>query len=133
MAGLGVLATVDLPGEAASVRRARDEVRDLLVQAGVREVEDALLLLSEVLTNAVRHTASGQPGGQVRVALRDFGARVQVDVMDEGSDTNKPDIGDLPQDEDVDGRGLWLVQALALDWGWHEDVAGRTVWFQVAR
>jgi anti-sigma regulatory factor (Ser/Thr protein kinase) len=128
-----VVATVDLPGKASSVKRARDHVRGLLVRQGVRDVDDALLLLSEVVTNAIKHTASGR-GGWLLVAVADCGGgAVQLEVVDEGSDVSKPGVRDFPEVEGFNGRGLWLVQALALEWGWHEDEAGRTVWFQVAK
>jgi serine/threonine-protein kinase RsbW len=130
---LGLLGQVELPAEVASVPKARRYVRDLLEAAGHAQTEDALLLVSELVTNSVRHSDSGRiPGGRVSVAVANHDGTLHIDVIDAGSTGHRPR---LCLDVDADsggGRGLWLVQELATAWGWHETPAGRAVWFQLA-
>ena len=59
---LDVLAADWFPGEAASVRYARDFVRGVLGEIWPR-LDDVLVMVSEIATNAVRHTASGGEDG----------------------------------------------------------------------
>ncbi|MEO3861823.1 ATP-binding protein [Acrocarpospora sp. B8E8] len=134
MTGLGVLGAVELPGEAVSVVRARAFVRGVLERAGVGEAADVLLLVSELVGNAVAHSDSGQ-GGRVAVAVLGCGDQgdrvVRVEVSDQGSDENKPQVRDGEGLLASGGRGLRLVELMARAWGWDEDGSGRTVWFEV--
>jgi serine/threonine-protein kinase RsbW len=89
---------------------------------------DAELVASELATNTVVHTASGQPGGTfgIRIQLRpDDTARMEFD------DAGGPADFATPQHDREGGRGLTLVQALTTDWGVHGDAAGRTVWAEL--
>ncbi|MEO3862811.1 ATP-binding protein [Acrocarpospora sp. B8E8] len=132
MSGLEVLGVVELPGEAASVARARAFVRGLLERAGVGEASDVLLLVSELVTNAVAHSESGQ-GGRVGVVVVACPDRiVRVEVCDQGSDASKPQVRDDRGLLAIGGRGLRLVEQIARGWDWDEDGSGRTVWFEVA-
>lgn len=68
---LGLLGQVDLPAEAAAVPRARRYVRDLLDGTGHPQTDDALLLVTELVTNSVRHSDSGRtPARHVETAER---------------------------------------------------------------
>ncbi|MFI7051433.1 ATP-binding protein [Streptosporangium canum] len=129
-----MLGHVALPGDVASVPQARLYVRDLLSAVGPSRLEDALLLVTELVTNSVRHSDSGRrPDGQVAVVVTERPEMVHVDVIDQGSASRTPRVH---QDVDTDsggGRGLWLVRELASAWGWHDDPAGRVVWFQMAK
>ncbi|WP_170322563.1 ATP-binding protein [Acrocarpospora macrocephala] len=128
-----VLWYADLPGVAESVPLARRYVRDVLVSAGCTRIDDALLLTSELLGNAIRHSDSGrEPGGSVSVVVcREVGV-VRVEVIDQGSPSSKPEVVVDPNGEGCGGRGLWLVSQIASMWGWHEGVTGQVVWFQLA-
>ncbi|MFD8705905.1 ATP-binding protein [Kitasatospora sp. NPDC059648] len=86
--------------------------------------DDVQLILSEVLTNAVRHGA----GRQVTVLYRLDTARLRVEVRDQGDA--------LPCQRSVDGeaedgRGLTIVERLASRWGVDERVIGKAVWFEI--
>ncbi|MEC4018559.1 ATP-binding protein [Streptomyces sp. H27-D2] len=94
--------------------------------AGV--VDEAVLLASELATNAVVHTRSGDPLGSFSVELAITGRTVRVLVHDLGSRRIPQVLGGT----DSGGRGLWLVHALADDWGTSSDATGRTVWFELA-
>jgi two-component sensor histidine kinase len=87
--------------------------------------EDAALLLSEVATNALAHSASGRGGGFTVTVLHRSGD-VRVEVADQGGLW-------LPEtaEDEVHGRGLVIVSSLARAWGITGDEAGRTVWFEL--
>jgi anti-sigma regulatory factor (Ser/Thr protein kinase) len=88
----------------------------------------ATLLTSELVTNAILHTASGAADGTVTVVVVDVPDGVLVEVIDDGS-AGTPVVKD-----DVlapDGHGLYLVQQLAAQWGYLRDPAGTTVWFHL--
>lgn len=123
----------DLPGEEASVPVARAWVRELLAaRVPGAALDDVLLLLSEMVTNAVTHSASGQgTDGQVTVRVALVSRMIHVEVTDAGSVTSAPVARPAPPDSDG-GRGLWLVNAISTAWGSHHDAGtGRTIWFQV--
>ena len=74
---------------------------------GSHAADDAALLTSELFTNAILHSASRLPGGQVTVSVRTGGGIVRVDVTDQGElppcFPRRPGLG----------QGLALVAALA--------------------
>lgn len=94
------------PGTADQVRRARSAVAAAL--DGYPLAGDAVLCVSELATNAVRHSASGWPGGVFAVRAEIWpGGGVHVEVHDEG--------GPWQSGQDADGRvhGLGIVAELA--------------------
>ena len=112
------LGNLTLPGTASSVPIARVWLSGTLVGAGHGRLDDVLLVLSELATNAVRHSSSKLPGGRVMVRVSEVEVGlVRVEVIDEGSD-------DVPcrREPDFDrctGRGLHLVEMLSKEWGHH--------------
>lgn len=82
------------------------------------------LLVSEVATNAVLHAE----GSEVRVRVLDRGPRLRVEVADGSEALPRP--RDAP-DGAEDGRGLALVQALAVRWGVESGPDGKTSWFEI--
>ncbi len=99
---------------------------------GTRPHEEVVLVLGELTANAVRH--GHVPGRDFRLLLR-VGAparTVRVEVTDTRGDRTPPDPRELPVPgtEDTGGRGLLLVAALAVRWGWHprRGGPGKTVW-----
>ncbi|GHH70004.1 hypothetical protein GCM10017673_21200 [Streptosporangium violaceochromogenes] len=128
-----LLGQVTLPGKATSASRARHYVRDLLAVTGHTWADDALLLVSELVTNSVRHSRSNRPGGQVTVSVAVREGTLHVDVADAGSADRGPRLRPEMSADSVGGRGLWLVQRLASAWGWREVPAGRVVWFRLAK
>lgn len=103
----------ELPAHGGSVAEARRRVRAHLRGAGCGEdgVETAALLVSELATNTVRHTAS--PVFVCRVAYD--GAHVALEVEDHGGTPEVPHRRE-PGPGDEDGRGLLLVDALCAHW-----------------
>ncbi|MEV0345091.1 ATP-binding protein [Nonomuraea sp. NPDC050680] len=109
------LGEVVLPGVAHSVTVARHCVGEMLAAAGHRDAENALLIVTELTTNALIHTASGLHGGVITVEVVAVDDEiVRVEVTDDGADT-VPRSG-VSGDDDCHGRGLWLVEQFALTW-----------------
>ena len=120
-----VLGSLTIPGRPEEVSRARAFVAALAGPAA----ETAALLTSELVTNAVLHTGSGRDGGAVTVVVIDLPDGLLVEVADDGSPDCGPEVsGDRYA---ACGHGLFLVEQLAARWGYRQDSAGTTVWFQV--
>ena len=118
---------VRLPNRPESASAARRLTRDvLLTHWGLSAplAEDTVLLVSELVGNAVRHT--GAQTLWLRLLLRR--GRIRVEVRD-------PSRG-LPcllpvQELDVSGRGLFLVDRLSARWGVDLLPHGKTTWFEM--
>jgi hypothetical protein len=89
---------------------------------------DAVLLTSELVTNALQHTATGT-GGDFAVVAGHGPGRVRITVTDDGS-PGTPALGSRPPLATC-GQGRVLVTALAACWGHHGDEHGRSVWFEL--
>ncbi|MFI1399364.1 ATP-binding protein [Streptomyces sp. NPDC020681] len=121
----------------AEVGRARRWARSRLAGSGIGDdeplAEILILLISELVTNAVVHTGcpavlrmlfggdAPEAGiaGTVRVEVADISARPPQQRKADGEDTN--------------GRGLALVDGLADRWGWQAEGAGKSIWCEVDR
>lgn len=126
-----------VPHGPAGVGKARHRMRAQLRSGGVAEsvIDDAVLILSELLSNACKH---GRPlgdapagDGDVRAAWRvDARGRLVVEVTDGGGPTRPAPA--TPSVTAHGGRGLNIITALADDWGVRDDVEGEvTVWVVV--
>jgi anti-sigma regulatory factor (Ser/Thr protein kinase) len=93
----------------SEVHQARQRVRDWLAGHGRRD--DAVLAVSELVTNALEHTR--QAGGVLRVNVT--GDAATVSVVD-GGGTERP-VPREPQATETGGRGLQIVQEIGDDWG----------------
>jgi anti-sigma regulatory factor (Ser/Thr protein kinase) len=91
-------------------------------------IDDAVLLTSELVTNAVAHTASGT-GGKVVVTVYRADTRVRVEVRDGGS-SRVPAVCSGGTAEES-GYGLRLVELIARCWGYRGGQRGRIVWFML--
>ncbi|MFP8885977.1 ATP-binding protein [Streptomyces mangrovi] len=120
-------AEVRLPNRPESARTARRLVRSvLLTRWGLSEAlaEDTVLLVSELVGNAVRHTGAQSLG----LRLRRQRGRIRVEVRDPSR--GLPCL--LPVHEfDVSGRGLFLVDHLSDRWGVDLLPLGKTTWFEL--
>jgi anti-sigma regulatory factor (Ser/Thr protein kinase) len=107
---------------------ARAWVATRLPRVSQEVTEDVLLLVSELVTNAVRH---GSPDIVIGVSV--LPGRVRVEVHD-GSDALPVVPAGQPSVERPTGRGLLIVSVTATDWG-VDRVAGRpgkTVWAELS-
>lgn len=114
----------DGPEGASFARRATARAAELW-RLDRELTETALLLVSELATNAIRH---GAP--PVRLSLRLDADRLRVEVTD-GSPT-LPRLA-RPGPDQAGGRGLQIVQQLAARWGAQASrrQLGKTVWFEL--
>lgn len=119
-------ACVDLACAADMVAVARRFVERTLRMWEVDDehLDDAVLLTSELMSNAVLHartdvrlTVRSQEDGTLRVEVADENPRLPISVA--------------PPDEAQSGRGLWLVETLASAWGVERLPEGKTVWFEL--
>ncbi len=113
----------------AEVGRARRWARSRLAGCGIGADEPLtdtlILLISELVTNAVVHT-----GCPAVLRMLFGGPGVRVEVMD---------VSDCPpsrrraEDSETSGRGLELVDGLADRWGWQREGAGKRIWCEIDR
>jgi anti-sigma regulatory factor (Ser/Thr protein kinase) len=115
------------PGCADQVARARQFVADEL--AGCPVSDEAVLCVSELATNALTHTASGD-GGKFEVIVQRWLYLARVSVCDEGSQES-PGARALDLISES-GRGLGLVEMIADRWGQPGDGNGRVIWFEMS-
>lgn len=116
----------DGPEGASFARRAMQRAA-VLWKLDRDTTETALLLVSELATNAIRH---GAP--PVRLSLRLEQDRLRVEVTD--SSPALPQVA-RPGPDQTGGRGLLIVQQLAAKWGARAlpRHLGKTVWFDLLR
>ena len=114
------------PGATGQVGRARLFVGDVL--DGCPVADDAVLLTSELVTNAIAHTASGE-GGKVIVTVYRADTRVRVEVQDDGSG-QAPVVHPVGEARES-GFGLELVELIADRWGHCGGRRSRVVWFML--
>ncbi|MGW2459184.1 ATP-binding protein [Streptomyces sp. NPDC004457] len=128
---------LEIRPDPAEVGRARRWARSRLAGSGITAdeplAETLILLVSELVTNAVVHT--GRPA-VLRLCLpgaadeKGASAPVRVEVTDRSSRAPVPRCAD---DDATGGRGLALVDCLADRWGWSPEDAGKSVWCELDR
>lgn len=118
---LSLPATVDAPPGA------REAAGALLIdRVGAREIGDALLMLSELVTNAIRH-ARASPAEPIDVHIALAPDRIRVEVRDGGEGF---DVAAPPLSGSGGGLGLVIVDRAASRWGASNDVP-HCVWFEL--
>jgi anti-sigma regulatory factor (Ser/Thr protein kinase) len=91
--------------------------------------DDLLLLLTEVVTNSVRHSGASD-GDRIEIELRERADAVHVVVTDPGQGFDPPRRPE-PDHSTTGGLGLVLVDRLARTWGTERTKRGWTVWFEL--
>ena len=116
-----------LPCSTRSVREARTLVRTDLATSALPQdvVDDALLVVSELVSNSLRH-ARGLPGDRIGLAWWRQDRSVTVEVTD-GGGSSFP-AARPPVTSAIGGRGLAMVAAVSADWGVDRSSAETTVW-----
>jgi anti-sigma regulatory factor (Ser/Thr protein kinase) len=124
----GAEVELSLTGTPEAAARARAFVTDTLVDWGFRDhiVDDAVLLTSELVGNAVRHCR-----GRTTVKLVRSRTRLRVEVCDD--EARAPVLHSEFATDAETGRGLQLVDQLSLSWGWQPVGPGKQVWFELPR
>ena len=117
--------TLTVTADATATRSARALVRDLCATAsiGPQAVETAVLLVTELVSNAIQHG-----GGSALVDADVDRTRLRVAVAD--SDPRLPTAALAAIDAER-GRGLLLVEALSSRWGATPRDDGKVVWFEL--
>jgi len=114
------------PYAATAARRALGGLRDII---GTQKLNDVYLLVSELVTNGVRHGGAGEDDVMELTALR-HGNRLRVVVTDWG-----PGFDGRPRPrnraDQTGGWGLFLVERLAERWGTQRDEDATAVWFEL--
>jgi anti-sigma regulatory factor (Ser/Thr protein kinase) len=121
---------LELPRDLESAARARHSVDELELPEDL--AGDVRLLVSELVTNSLRHAALG-PDDEISLTIDIRAAAVRVEVVDRGPHFSFEGRADDP--ETVEGWGLYLVATLADRWGINrsDDGAGNCVWFELDR
>ena len=127
--------TAELVSAPSSVTAARHLVRDDLRTRGLpsRVIEDALVIVTELVGNAVRHARPLRGANRSHVVLLRWDAtesQVRIDVTD-GGGMKQPHV-EPPSLADTGGRGLAIVSAVASDWGVSSDSDRVTVFAVVS-
>ncbi|MFG2000217.1 ATP-binding protein [Spirillospora sp. NPDC048911] len=121
-----VIATLTLPGLERSARHVRSFARNAL---GERHpaLDDVQTCVNEAFTNGIEHTESGR-GGKVTVTFAAERGELVAEVTDDGAGGHRPHLRDEPLAEN--GRGMRIIDALALGWGLRADGDRTTVWMR---
>ena len=124
---------LEIRPDPAEVGRARRWARSRLTGSGIGVdeplAETLILLVSELVTNAVVHTGCpavlrlSLPGGAETTTVR-------LEVVDSSS---RPPMPRHADGDETNGRGLELVDGLADRWGWTPEGAGKRIWCEVDR
>jgi len=116
---------LDAPRDIVAGRKARALVREALHDWGLATiVDDAVLVVTELVTNAVTHG-----GSALRLQLSRTAGAFRIEVVDGGEGTPEPQ----PQDTEAEGgRGIMLVDAMSSSWGVESVPSGKLVWAEIA-
>jgi anti-sigma regulatory factor (Ser/Thr protein kinase) len=129
MNGVEPLIALELPAEPHSAKVARDAVARLDGHLG-EVFGDVVLVISELITNSVRH-AGLNATEPVQLSVRVDGDTVRVAVRDPGPGFKPPAAPSDPAH--VGGWGLVLVDQLAEKWGVDHDGDANVVWCELRR
>ena len=115
-----------LPATGHSVRLARQATRTVLIAWQLVHVEEsAVLLVSELVTNAVRHARDTEV---IAVDLLAEQTWLRIEILDTDRHWPQPRIPDRFEES---GFGFVLVDALAGQWGVRETDSGKAVWAEL--
>lgn len=117
------------PGQLTEVRTARAFTRAVL--DGNPMMDDAVLVVSELVSNALQHSMSGEYGGPFIVAVESNPGSVWVSVVDLGAETTPSLSPTMPGPDRERGRGLSLVARLSKEWGTDQLPVGLRVWAEL--
>ncbi|MCX4455759.1 ATP-binding protein [Streptomyces sp. NBC_01728] len=121
--------TLSVPATSTAVTAARHQAVDAIAgwkaELDDEVVHTAELVISELVTNAVRHAGTGH----VSMTVRLIATVLRIEVCD--SSPVLPQLG-LPDECSENGRGLFLVAALADQYGAEPTSTGKRCWAEIA-
>jgi anti-sigma regulatory factor (Ser/Thr protein kinase) len=120
--------SIALEPTAHSLRTARQFAAQLVADHDVRFRETVVLLVSELVSNAVQHGGPHGRDSSLGLMVEENSGGVRVEVTDAGNGDPCPGDGAIDRPS---GRGLLLVEALASRWGCSRMAVGKTVWFEL--
>ena len=113
--GRGVCLELRVPAVPSVVSEVRQALAEFPMPAAL--ADDARLLVSELVTNSIRH-AGLHPDDRIRVRAEWTGTRLRVDVIDRARVAESPVVGAIrPAPGAESGWGLYLLERLATRWG----------------
>lgn len=115
---------------ADSVPRAREALEPLRHELGQDRLDDLRLVVSELVTNSVRH-AGLRSGDPIALRVDALADRIRVEISDHGPGF-EADVTPTSMYQES-GWGLYLVSQIADRWGVSTDADGTTVWLEIAR
>lgn len=119
---------VNLPPHAEAAGLARHALDSVAASCARPEVlEDARLLISEIVTNSVRH-GHPSPDGHIHLSLSLTDEKLRAEVSDDGPGFSPEKIRRSP--EQIGGWGLGIVQEVADRWGVVKN-GEVCVWFEI--
>ncbi|KIH98311.1 regulatory protein [Streptomonospora alba] len=121
-------------GNLTAVRSIRARVREFLERSKPPQpvLEDAELASSELATNALLHSRSGQTGGVMTLFIRSGRDRVRVAVADQGEKNQAPGSGDADRgDTDDYGRGKLIIESCTTRSGEYWTDTTHVAWFEI--
>jgi len=120
-----------IPGDPAHLHETREFVANA-VEYATHDVDTAVLLTSELVTNSLQHSNSRHPGGTVTISVLAIPDGVVIEVIDDGGATVPAATAQAGEPDLLEGgRGLRLVEQLATRWSYHCDAAGTATWFEL--
>ncbi|KOU67976.1 regulator [Streptomyces sp. MMG1533] len=135
-AAVSSAASCALPARYEAVREARQFTRRTLNQWDLDDrFDDVALVVSELVTNALRHALPAntpripEHGPPVRLHLMRWTERLVCAVRDPSPDS--PVTRETDDFSAESGRGLFLVDSFSDSWGWHPlagNLGGKVVW-----
>ncbi len=127
---VAIRVTAQLNPVGGTVKEARQVVESVLSSWGddATGVEVAVLLTSEVVTNAIVHASPYVADGRVGLTVDADDQLARVEVTD--GYRGLPLARDGPVGRQS-GRGIWLIDLLASRWGVAPGAEGKTVWFEI--
>lgn len=121
------LVRLDFAPTGSACRDARRAVQDVCRTARLTPLaDDAALLVSEAMSNAIRHATT-----RITLSVTCNEATILVSVTDDGP---RPDAQLAPShldDSAETGRGLFVIDKIASEWGSSCSVQGTTLWFRL--
>jgi anti-sigma regulatory factor (Ser/Thr protein kinase) len=128
----GPMSSVSVPHARSSVSAARHALADELDANGVGTPmrDDAVLVLSELVSNAIKHAAP-LPSGDISVRWALKQDRLHLEITDGGALT-RPQAA-VAALSSLGGRGLDIVRTVCSEWGVTEDGNAVTVWADLPR
>ena len=114
-----------LRAEPEQVAEARRLVSDYLRDRGEEDGEVAVLLTSELVTNAILYGH-----GPLELRAHTEGSALRIEVRDQ-EPASPPVLRSDADLTEIGGRGLQRVDTLADRWGWSAEAEGKVVWFEL--